>query len=103
MRDGNRQRRRVNGATKREVQERLDEILNELRAGAIAPADYTVEQTVEDWLDSQGNLTPKTIKTKRELLAPILAEIAAKQARTASAQVAPHGARTATTSGRTSC
>jgi hypothetical protein len=36
---------------------------------------------VEDWLDSQGNLTPKTIKTKRELLAPILAEIGAKPLR----------------------
>jgi hypothetical protein len=32
MRDGNRQRRRVNGATKREVQERLDDILDEGQA-----------------------------------------------------------------------
>ena len=81
MRDGIRSRRRVNGATKREVQERLDDILDELRAGVVAPADYTVAQAVEDWIDSQGNLTAKTLKTKRELLAPILAEIGAKPLR----------------------
>jgi hypothetical protein len=30
---------------------------------------------VADWIDNQGNLAAKTIKTKLELLAPILAEI----------------------------
>lgn len=75
VRDGKRQRRRVNGASRSEVQDRLDEILDELRAGVIAPADYTIEQATEDWIESLGNLAPKTIKTKRELLAPLLDEI----------------------------
>jgi integrase len=77
MRDGKRQRRRVNGASRSEVQDRLDDILDELRAGVVAPADYTVEQTVQDWIESLGKLAPKTIKTKRELLAPLLEEIGA--------------------------
>lgn len=77
MRDGKRLRRRVNGATKSEVQDRLDDILDELRPGVVAPADYAVEQTVENWIESLGNLAPKTIKTKRELLAPLLDEIGA--------------------------
>ncbi|HEY2639800.1 MAG TPA: site-specific integrase [Streptosporangiaceae bacterium] len=81
MRDGDRQRRRVNGATKRDVEDRLDEILTELHGGVVASADYTVELAVEDWIDSQGNLAPKSIKTKRELLAPVLAEIGAKPLR----------------------
>jgi len=74
IRDGD-YRRRVNGTTKREVQDRLDDIERELGLGVKASATYTVEQAVADWLGNRGNLAAKTIQTKRELLAPILAEI----------------------------
>jgi integrase len=63
------------GATKSEVQDQINDIERELGVGVKASATYTVEQAVADWLDNQGTLSPKTIQTKRELLAPLLNEI----------------------------
>jgi hypothetical protein len=76
IRDGD-YRRRVTGSTKREIEDRFEDIERELGLGVKASATYTVAQAVRDWFDSRGNLAPKTIKTKQELLSPVLAEIGA--------------------------
>jgi integrase len=96
-------RRRVNGPTKREVQDRLDDIERELGLGVKASATYTVEQAVADWFANQGNLAAKTIQTKRELFAPILDEIGAAKLRdlTADDVLSALKATTATRSSRT--
>lgn len=74
VRDGS-YRRRVDGATKCEVQDKLDDIERELGLGIKASATCTVEQAVADWIDNQGKLAAKTIQTKKELLGPLLGEI----------------------------
>ena len=50
--DGKRVRRTVNGKTKAEVKDKLDQLHDEINAGIRTSATYTVEQCVKDWLDS---------------------------------------------------
>jgi len=50
--DGKRVRRTVRGKTKTDVKDKLDKIHEELDAGIRTPATYTIEQCVNDWLDS---------------------------------------------------
>lgn len=49
---GKRQRRTVRGRTKTEVKDKLAALDEQLRAGVRTSGTYTVQQCVEDWLDS---------------------------------------------------
>jgi integrase len=62
--EGKRVRRTVTGRTKTEVKDRLDALHDEIDAGIRTPATYTVEQCVQDWLDSL-TLDPDTIAQYR--------------------------------------
>lgn len=73
--DGKPYRRRVAGTSKSDVLNKLDELRAELAVGIVASADYTVQDAVDDWIGSLTKVVAKTISTKRELTAPILAEI----------------------------
>ena len=59
---GKRDRRTVRGRTKAQVKDRLDELHDEIKAGVRAPATYTVEQCVTDWLESIDR-DPHTMET----------------------------------------
>ncbi len=52
FKDGKRVRRTVRGKTKAEVKDKLDKLHDEINAGIRTPVTYTVEQCVNDWLDS---------------------------------------------------
>jgi hypothetical protein len=70
-------RRRVSGKTRTEVLAKLRDLREELGSGIRSSASYTVQQCVDDWIASL-NLSPKTVQTQRELLAPVV-KILAKQ------------------------
>jgi len=101
LRNGKPYRRRVTGASKGEVQDKLDDILDEVGSGVIAPADYTVQRCVDEWIASLVDLAPKTIKTKRELTGPLMAEIGGMLLRDLEAEDALAGLQ-AITEGRSS-
>jgi len=52
FKDGKRVRRTVRGKTKAEVKDKLDQAHNEINAGIRTPVNYTIEQCVNDWLDT---------------------------------------------------
>jgi hypothetical protein len=60
--DGKRDRPTVRGKTKAQVKDRLDKLHDEINAGIRTPATYTVEQCVEDWLESIER-DPHTMET----------------------------------------
>jgi integrase len=61
---GKRLRRTVRGKTKQEVEDKLEGLHDEIKAGVHTPATYTVRQCVADWLDSL-ELDPHTMATYR--------------------------------------
>jgi integrase len=61
---GKRIRRTVTGKNKTEAKDRLDKLKDEIKAGIRTPATYTVEQCVQDWIDSL-KLDPGTIASYR--------------------------------------
>lgn len=66
--DGKRQRRQVSGRTKRDVQDKLKNLHEELDAGIRSRAGYTVEKAVADWLaKGLGGRSPKTASTNKEV------------------------------------
>ncbi len=52
FKDGKRLRRTVRGKTKAEVKDKLDQAHDEINAGIRTPVNYTIEQCVNDWLDT---------------------------------------------------
>lgn len=60
--DGKRDRRTVRGRTKAQVKDRLETLHEEIKAGVRTPATYTVEQCVQDWLESVER-DPHTMET----------------------------------------
>ena len=63
--DGRRIRKKASGRTKTEAKQRLKDVLRDYDDGlAIAPADYTVERAVNDWLEyglsGRDEMTVKT-------------------------------------------
>lgn len=59
--DGRRDRITVRGKTKTEVRDKLRAKHQELNANVRTPANYTVQQCIEDWLDSLTTQSPRTL------------------------------------------
>ena len=80
--DGKRIRRKVFGKTKQEVRDRLKALHQELNSGVRSPSNYTVRQTVEDWLREGLDGTSERTRTLYEgLLGPLLDLVGARQLR----------------------
>jgi integrase len=80
--DGKRIRRKVFGKTKQEVRDRLKALHQELNSGVRSSSNYTVRQTVEDWLCEGLDGTSERTRTLYEgLLGPLLELIGARQLR----------------------
>ena len=74
--DGRRIRKKVSGATRTEVEDKLKALHAELDAGLRTAQGFTVEKAVADWLD-QGlpGRTAKTVEANRDSLRPLLVVI----------------------------
>jgi integrase len=87
--DGKRVRRKVSGATKAAVIDKLRDIRTQLDKGVTPKAGYahyTVRQAADDWLaHGLEGRDPKTIKKNQNVLEPILAVIGARKLRDLSA------------------
>ena len=84
--DGKRIRRKVFGKTKQEVRDRLKALHQEMNSGVRSSTNYTVRQTVEDWLDEGLDGTSERTRTLYEgLLNPVLEMIGARPLRDLSA------------------
>jgi integrase len=71
--DGRRIRRKVSGASKTEVQQRLHELHDNLASGLRPRTGYTLRQAAADWLaEGLDGRSPKTVKKNQNVLAPIL-------------------------------
>ena len=83
--EGKRDRRRVTGRTKTEVQDKLKALYADLDMGITRKAGdsaYTLRQAAEDWLrDGLDGRAAKTIKKNENVLAPILEAIGSKKLR----------------------
>jgi integrase len=64
------------GRTKRDADLALADLLVKQRAGnLVLPSDVTLGEWVERWLDgAEGELRPSTVRTYRQVLAPVVAE-----------------------------
>jgi integrase len=80
--DGMRRRRQVSGRTKRDVQDKLKALHEELDVGVKPKAGYTVETAVADWLaKGLSGRSPRTVNMNRLILQPVLAQIGRKALR----------------------
>jgi len=80
--DGMRRRRQVSGRTKRDVQDKLKALHEELDAGVKPRAGYTVDKAVADWLaKGLSGRSPRTVAMNRHILQPVLAQIGRKPLR----------------------
>jgi hypothetical protein len=80
--DGKRIRRKVSGATKAAVQDRLKKLHEEIDSGLRASPNYTLRRAAEDWLrEGLVGRSPKTIKKNENVLAPILTAIGGRRLR----------------------
>jgi integrase len=71
--DGRRRRKKVSGRNKTEVRAKLAELHGELQDGVVSEAGYTVAQAIRDYLaDGLPGRAPKTVRTQREVLEPLL-------------------------------
>lgn len=78
--DGKRIRRKVFGKTKQEVRDRLKALHQELKSGVRSSSNYTVRQTVEDWLrEGLDGTSERTRSLYEGLLGPLLEMIGARQ------------------------
>jgi hypothetical protein len=63
-----RRSRTVRG-TKRDAQRALAELVHDVTTGAVRPADITVEDMLDRWLDfARDDLSPTTLREYRQLL-----------------------------------
>src|SRR5215469_7647899 len=77
---GTRVRRKVSGATKREVRDKLKELHAELDAGLRAPADYTVQAALDDWFaDGLSGRSARTIKLYQDGVALLAEKLGGRQ------------------------
>ena len=84
--DGKRIRRKVFGKTKQDVRDRLRALHQEMDSGVRSWSNYTVRQTVEDWLREGLDSTSERTRTLYEgLLNPVLEMIGARPLRDLSA------------------
>ena len=84
--DGKRIRRKVFGKTKQEVRDKLKALHQELNSGVRSSSNYTVRETVDDWLREGLDGTSERTRTLYEgLLEPVLEMIGARQLRDLSA------------------
>ena len=61
------------GRNKTEVRAKLAELHDELNDGVVSDAGYTVAQAIGDYLaDGLPGRAPKTIRTQRKVLGPLL-------------------------------
>ena len=83
--DGKRTRRKVSGATKAAVVDKLRDLHNQLDKGVTPKAGYThytLRQAADDWLaHGLEGRSPKTIKKNQNVLEPILTVIGARKLR----------------------
>ena len=80
--NGMRRRRQVSGRTKRDVQDKLKALHEELDAGVKPKAGYTVDKAVADWLaKGLSGRSSKTVAMNRQILQPVLAQIGRKPVR----------------------
>jgi integrase len=83
--EGKRDRRRVKGRTKTEVQEKLKALQSDLDKGIIPKAGfatYTVQKAADDWLrEGLTGRAAKTVKKNENVLSPILKTIGGKKLR----------------------
>jgi integrase len=83
--NGKRLRRKVSGATKAAVLDKLRELHKELDKGIVPKtgySTYTVRQAAEDWLrNGLDARSAKTIRTNQDVLEPILKVIGARKLR----------------------
>ncbi len=83
--EGKRDRRRVKGRTKTEVQDKLKALHADLDKGVIPKAGsaaYTVQQAAEDWLrEGLTGRAAKTVKKNENVLSPILKTIGGRKLR----------------------
>ena len=71
--DGKRRRKKISGWNKAEVRAKLAELHDELNDGVVSEAGYTMAQAIRDYLaDGLPGRAPKTIRTQREILEPLL-------------------------------
>jgi integrase len=74
--DGKRRRRSVRGRTKTEVRDRLRGLREDISSSVPAPAGYTVQQAVEDWLVSGlDGRSEATVAKYRSVLKPVVQHI----------------------------
>jgi integrase len=80
--DGKRVRRTVYGKTKQDVRLKLKSLHSEIEAGVRAPASYTVQAAVDDWL-AQGltGRSQRTLTVYRDGVKPLTDRIGARQLR----------------------
>jgi integrase len=83
--DGKRARRKVSGATKAAVVDKLRDLHNQLDKGITPKAGYThytLRQAADDWLaHGLEGRSPKTVKKNQNVLEPILTVIGARKLR----------------------
>jgi integrase len=85
--DGKRVRKKVSGATKTGVRDKLKDLHTDLDAGVRPVRGYTVEQAVTDWLAvGLPGRAAKTIEVNRDSLRPVLARIGARPLQDLTAQ-----------------
>jgi integrase len=71
--DGKRRRKKVSGRNKTEVRAKLAELHDELNDGIVSDAGYTVARAIRDYLaNGLPGRAPKTLRTQREVLEPLL-------------------------------
>jgi hypothetical protein len=80
--DGTRVRRKVYGKTKQDVRLKLKTLRSDIEAGVRAPASYTVQAAVDDWL-AQGlsGRSERTLTLYRDAVKPLTDKIGARQLR----------------------
>ncbi len=70
--DGKRLRRKVSGATKQEVRDKLKKLHEELDDGLRSSARYTVAQAIADWLrEGLDGRSAGTVELNKNLLGPV--------------------------------
>lgn len=70
--DGKRLRRKVSGAAKQEVPDKLRLVHAELEDGVKSPARYTLGRAIDDWLrEGLDGRSVGTVRLNRDLLAPV--------------------------------
>jgi integrase len=87
--DGRRLRRKVSGATKAAVVDRLRELHSNLDQGIVPKAgyaSYTVRQAAEDWLrNGLDGRSARTVKVNEDVLEPLLQVVGTRKLRELSA------------------